>query len=107
MINWGILGTGAIAKAFADALQDTEGNLIAVASNSLSRAEEFSSSYGCNPVEGYNNLISLQNIDAIYVATPHPSHFYLTSECLKNHKAVLCEKPMTINATETLSLIHI
>ena len=48
MINWGILGTGAIAKAFADALQDTEGNLIAVASNSLSRAEEFSSSYGCN-----------------------------------------------------------
>ena len=107
MINWGILGTGAIAKAFADALQDTEGNLIAVASNSLSRAEEFSSSYGCNPVEGYNNLISLQNVDAIYVATPHPSHFYLTSECLKNHKAVLCEKPMTINATETMALIDL
>ena len=107
MINWGILGTGAIAKAFADALQDTDGNLIAVASNSLSRAEEFSSSYGCNPVEGYNNLISLQNVDAIYVATPHPSHFYLTSECLKNHKAVLCEKPMTINATETMALIDL
>jgi len=76
-IQWGILGTGSIAKAFADALQETDGELIAVASNKASRAKEFSATYNCLPLEGYENLISLSELDAIYVATPHTSHFEL------------------------------
>ena len=106
-IKWGILGTGAIAKAFADALQETEGELVAVASQSLERAEDFSKPYNCSAIEGYQSLISLSEVEAIYVATPHTSHFELSAECLRNKKAVLCEKPMTINATETMALINI
>ena len=106
-IKWGILGTGVIAKAFADALQETEGELVAVASQSLKRAEDFSKSYNCSAVEGYKSLISIPEVEAIYIATPHPSHFELSAECLRNKKAVLCEKPMTINATETMALIDI
>jgi len=49
-IRWGILGTGAIAKAFAEAIQETEGDLIAVASNTKQRAEEFVKDYQCEPV---------------------------------------------------------
>ena len=106
-IKWGILGTGAIAKAFADALLETEGELVAVASQSLKRAEDFSKPYNCSAIEGYQSLISLPEVEAIYVATPHTSHFELSAECLRNKKAVLCEKPMTINATETMALIDI
>ena len=106
-IKWGILGTGAIAKAFADALQETEGELVAVASQSLKRAEDFSKPYNCTAIEGYQSLILLPEVEAIYVATPHTSHFELSAECLRNKKAVLCEKPMTINATETMALIDI
>ena len=106
-IKWGILGTGSIAKAFADALQETEGELVAVASQSLKRAEDFSKPYNCSAVEGYKSLISIPEVEAIYIATPHPSHFELSAECLRNKKAVLCEKPMTINATETMALIDI
>ena len=106
-IRWGILGTGAIAKAFAEAIQETEGDLIAVASNTKHRAEEFVKDYQCEPVEGYHNLISNPAINAIYVATPHTSHFELSAECLRNKKAVLCEKPMTMNATETMALIDL
>jgi len=106
-IQWGILGTGSIAKAFADALQETDGELIAVASNKASRAKEFSATYNCLAIEGYENLISLSELDAIYVATPHTSHFELTAECLRLKKAVLCEKPMTINATEIMALIDL
>ena len=106
-VRWGILGTGSIAKAFAEALLETEGELVAVASNTASRAEEFSNPYNCRPIEGYENLISLSEVDAIYVATPHTSHFELTAECLRQRKAVLCEKPMTINATETMALIDL
>lgn len=89
-VRWGILGTGSIAKAFAEALLETEGELVAVASNTASRAEEFSNPYNCRPIEGYENLISLSEVDAIYVATPHTSHFELTAECLRQRKAVLC-----------------
>ena len=106
-IRWGILGTGAIAKAFAEAIQETEGDLIAVASNTKHRAEEFVKDYQCEPVEGYHNLISNPAINAVYVATPHTSHFELSAECLRNKKAVLCEKPMTMNATETMALIDL
>ena len=106
-IRWGILGTGAIAKAFAEAIQETEGDLIAVASNTKHRAEEFVKDYHCEPVEGYYNLISNPAINAVYVATPHTSHFELSAECLRNKKAVLCEKPMTMNATETMALIDL
>ena len=100
IIKWGILGTGSIAKAFADALKETEGELVAVASSTEQRAKEFCAPYGCKPIGGHHNLISIPEIEAIYVATPHTSHFELTAQCLKNKKAVLCEKPMTINATE-------
>ena len=106
-IRWGILGTGAIAKAFAEAIQETEGDLIAVASNTKYRAEEFVKDYQCEPIEGYHNLISNPAINAVYVATPHTSHFELSAECLRNKKAVLCEKPMTMNATETMALIDL
>ena len=106
-IRWGILGTGAIAKAFAEAIQETEGDLIAVASNTKQRAEEFVKDYQCEPVEGYHNLISNPAINAVYVATPHTSHFELSAECLRNKKAVLCEKPMTMNGTETMALIDL
>ena len=106
-IKWGILGTGSIAKAFAEALQETDGELIAVASTTKQRALEFSEPYGCEAIEGHRNLISLPGIDAIYIATPHTSHFEFAVECLKQKKAVLCEKPMTINATETMALIDL
>ena len=57
-IRWGILGTGAIAKAFAEALKETEGELVAVASNTESRAKKFCDAYDCSPIQGYQNLIS-------------------------------------------------
>ena len=99
-IKWGILGTGSIAKAFADALQETEGELVAVASQSLKRAEDFSKPYNCSAVEGYKSLISLPEVEAIYIATPHPSHFELSAECLRNKKAVLCEKPCLLYTSD-------
>ena len=86
-IRWGILGTGSIAKAFAEALQETEGDLIAVASKTDARARKFCESYDCHAIEGYENLIKLDGIDAVYVATPHTDHFDLTAKCLKQKKS--------------------
>tara|TARA_Y100000590_G_scaffold275359_1_gene309153 strand:+ start:17243 stop:19249 length:2007 start_codon:yes stop_codon:yes gene_type:complete len=106
MINWGILGTGMIARALAVSIRDSEGcNLKAVASREIEKAERFSDKYNCLPVEGYKNLLEDDELDAIYVATPHDSHFDLALASLKAKKSVLCEKPMTINSTEAMVLI--
>ncbi|HIG50394.1 MAG TPA: Gfo/Idh/MocA family oxidoreductase, partial [Gammaproteobacteria bacterium] len=107
MINWGILGTGMIARALAVSMQDSTGSqLKAVASRSIEKAEKFGEKYDCSAVEGYDNLLNDSEIDAIYVATPHDSHFDLTLAALKAKKSVLCEKPMTLNSTETMVLIE-
>ena len=107
MVNWGILGTGMIARALAVSMQDSRGSqLKAVASRSIEKAEKFSEKYGCSALEGYENLFNDIEIDAIYVATPHDSHFDLTLAALKAKKSVLCEKPMTLNSTETMVLIE-
>ena len=106
MTRWGILGTGMIAKAFANALKEAEGSeLVAVASKNEQRAKDFCESYNSNFFGSYESLILQDNIDAVYIATPHPEHFDLSLACLNNKKAVLCEKPMTMNATETMVLI--
>jgi len=107
MINWGILGTGMIARALAVSMQDSTGSsLKAVASRSIEKAEKFGKKYNCSALEGYKNLLKDKEIDAIYVATPHVSHFDLTLASLEAKKSVLCEKPMTINSTETMVLIE-
>tara|TARA_B100000953_G_scaffold158378_1_gene130966 strand:+ start:424 stop:2430 length:2007 start_codon:yes stop_codon:yes gene_type:complete len=106
MINWGIFGTGMIARALAVSIRDSEGsNLKAVASRSIEKAERFAEKYNCLAIEGYENLLNIDELDAIYVATPHDSHFDLALASVEAKKSVLCEKPMTINSTEAMVLI--
>ena len=106
MINWGILGTGLIARALAVSMQDSiDSNLLAVASRTIENAEKFGSKYNCLSVQGYENLIKNEEIQAIYIATPHNSHFELALASLNARKSVLCEKPMTMNSTEAMVLI--
>ena len=104
MTKWGIAGTGMIAKAFAEAIKETDSALHAVASSS-GRSKKFAEKHNCLAYEGYDQLINDPDIQAIYVATPHPSHFDIALSALNKGKAVLCEKPMTMNATETMILI--
>ena len=106
MINWGIFGTGMIARALAVSIRDSEGsNLKAVASRSIEKAERFAEKYNCLAIEGYETLLNIDALDAIYVATPHDSHFDLALASVEAKKSVLCEKPMTINSTEAMVLI--
>ncbi|MDG2061444.1 MAG: aldo/keto reductase [SAR86 cluster bacterium] len=108
MINWGILGTGVIAKAFAHSIKDAKDCILyGVASRSSSNAKQFAQEFKCNSFEGYKNLIEDPSVDAIYIALPHNYHFEFTLSALNHKKSVLCEKPMTINSEETMTLIDL
>lgn len=109
-IRWGILGPGTIAHQFARACQVVaDAQLAAVASRSDERAQAFASAF-CVPrtfsgSDAYADLAADPDIDAIYIATPHPQHLPCALACLRAGKAVLCEKPLTVNAAQAEMVI--
>ena len=106
-IRWGILGTGNIAHSFATGLQLAQGGaLTAVGSRTLASAERFAAEFGFRRSHGsYEELANDPEVDVVYVATPHPMHRDNSLLCLGAGKAVLCEKPFTINAREAAEVI--
>lgn len=106
-IRWGIVGPGHIAHSFAKDLQLVDGGeLTAVASRSLDRAKEFADEYGAEHRFGsYQELFESNTVDVLYIATPHTSHSDLTIAALNEGKAVLCEKPLGIDADEVKMMI--
>lgn len=106
-IRWGILGTGRMARWFADDLRDVPGaKLVAVGSRSRARAEKFAEEFGAQTAyRDHASLASNPNIDVIYVATPNNLHFASTLLCLRAGKAVLCEKPFAIDAGQAQKMI--
>ncbi len=107
-INWGILGTGNIAKTFATALEATEDSeIIAVGSRTDIKAKEFADSFNIKKAYGsYEELAMDPEIDVIYIAVPHTEHQSMANLCIRNKKAVLCEKPFSINGKDTEVLIR-
>lgn len=106
VIKWGILGAGRIAEKFASDLNKTSNCvLVAVASTSRERAEDFYRRHGAQFFFGnYEELFSVE-LDVIYIATPHNFHAQHTLLCLKNKVGVLCEKPFAMNEMEVTEMI--
>jgi predicted dehydrogenase len=104
--NWGILGPGGIARAFATDLKTLAGHSVAaVGSRTLSNAEEFVSTFGGKAYGSYEELVADESVDAIYVATPHPAHKENVIAALNAGKPVLCEKPFAVNAQEAQEMV--
>ena len=106
--RWGIVSTGHIASVFARdlALLTDEADLVGVSSRTLERAESFVAEHGFARAYGsVDELAADPDIDAVYVASVHNDHVASARACLDAGKAVLVEKPLTITAAESESLI--
>lgn len=108
-IRWGILGTGRMAGEFAMGLKEVnDAELVAIGSRTRDSALQFAEKFDIPTIhEGYENVATDENVDVIYIATPHNSHKDNAVLCLENGKAVLCEKPFTINAEEAETVIKL
>lgn len=106
-IGWGILGCGRIAGKFAADLQLVEdASLAAVASRDMAKAQAFASQYPARHCHGsYEALVTNPEVDVVYVASPHSLHAEHTLLCLSHGKAVLCEKPFSINAFQARRML--
>ena len=108
-IRWGILGTGNIAHQLARGLADTpDATLVAVGSRSIDTANTFADEFDIerrHPT--YEELADDDGVDAVYVSTPHPFHRDNSILLLEHGKAVICEKPFTINAGDAKAVIDV
>lgn len=108
-VKWGIIGAGHIAAKFATALNSLDHTeLTAVASRDLSRAKEFAGRFHAGKAYGsYEELVKDPEIDVIYIGTPHTEHNKNAKLCIEHGKAVLCEKPFTLNYSEAQELVEL
>jgi predicted dehydrogenase len=106
-VRWGILGTGKIAKAFATAIKDTPGAVLAgVGSRNLDSAHAFAREFGGGGAYGsYEELANAPDVDLVYVGTPHPMHADNVRMALNAGKGVLCEKAFTMNRRQAEELV--
>lgn len=101
------MGCGRIAGKFAADLKLVgDGELIAVASRNQETADEFCRQYPAKyRHNNYESLAKNEEVDAIYIATPHALHYENTLLCLQHHKAVLCEKAFALNTRQAYEMI--
>lgn len=108
-IRWGILGCGHIANKFAADLTLVEdAMLMAVASRDGKKAKEFCDKHQARFAFGsYEELVTCDQVDAVYIATPHGLHHEHALLCLNHKKAVLCEKAFALNTKQLKEMIQV
>jgi predicted dehydrogenase len=106
-VRWGILAPGGIAEKFAADLALVEdAELAAVGSRSQAKAEAFAERFGFARAHGsYAELAADDEVDVVYVATPHAQHFDAALLCLEAGKAALVEKPITLDLASAARLV--
>lgn len=106
-LRWGIIGLGRIARRLSEALQSsTTGELVAVASRDPEKAAKFASSFsGVTAFSSYDELLAQSDVDAVYIATPHTEHARWSIRAARAGKAILCEKPAAVTATDVQAIL--
>jgi len=107
-IRWGVLATGGIAATFTEALLSLpdDAEVVAVASRTAESAKAFAARFGIPRAYGsWAELAADDEVDVVYVATPHSAHRAAAGLCLEAGKAVLCEKALTLNSREARELV--
>jgi predicted dehydrogenase len=106
--KWGIVGTGNISSQFADGLQHVEGaEIYAVASRSRDTAQAFAGRYGIAKAYGsYEEMAKDDDIDIVYIGTPHTAHLENAIMFMEAGRAVLCDKPLGVSVAEVKAMVQ-
>ena len=105
-VKWGIIAAGSIANAFAHSIKYSENaTLSCVLGRNEEKVNSFAEKHNCQPYLDLESFLD-SGIEAVYVATPHDSHFHYSMEAINRKLHVLCEKPLSVNSTEAMILIN-
>jgi dTDP-3,4-didehydro-2,6-dideoxy-alpha-D-glucose 3-reductase len=108
-VRLGILGCASITRRkFLPALAHVPAlRAVAIASRRLATAREFTARFGGVAVEGYQELLDRDDLDAVYIALPPGLHARWAAQALAAGQHVLCEKPLTTSLAQTAGLVRV
>ncbi|MFJ4919426.1 Gfo/Idh/MocA family protein [Streptomyces sp. NPDC088725] len=108
-VRWGVLATGGIVSRFVTEVRGLpDAEVVAVASRSDASAKAFAEEHGIPRAYGsWAGLFADDEVDVVYVGTPHSAHHAATRAALEAGKPVLCEKPFTLNSREARDLVSL
>lgn len=103
--RWAYIGSGSIANSTARDI--TKGNhcIVSVYSRNFEKAKEFASKYNATAFDNFESTVNRDDVDGVYIATPHTSHVEYAVECMNLGKPVLCEKPVGVSVSDVDTLI--
>ena len=106
--NWATLGVGVIGHQLAEAMQKLGGNLYSVGNRTKSKADEFAAKYNIGKVyDNIDEMFADDNVDIVYISTPHNTHIEYLRKALSAGKHVLCEKSITLNSAELKEAVNL
>jgi predicted dehydrogenase len=107
IIKTAIVGTGFMGKVHAENVRRL-GNveIAAVVGSRAETARQFAEKFGIpTATADLNDVLRNPEIDAVHICTPNVDHFPMSLAAIETGKAVLCEKPMTMNVEEARRLV--
>src|SRR5215831_18308997 len=106
-LQWGIIGTGGIACDFVEALRSsTRCRVVNVVGSSADKGRAFAARWGLPASSAtLDEMLADRQVEAVYVASPHPAHEVQAMAAIEAGKHVLCEKPLTVDATSSERVI--
>lgn len=102
----GIIGSGRIAKRFVPETKVVSGvQVTAVLNPNIAQAQSFATEFNIKPYSDFESFI--HSVDAVYIASPHLTHYEYIKRSLLTEKHVLCEIPFVLSSDEAAELYHI
>lgn len=104
-VGWGVVGTGVIARHFAEDLQHVAGaHLAGVSSRSFDKARSFAATFNAEAHRDLDALLRAKDVDVVYIASPNDAHFSAAMAALAAGKGVVVEKPLAMTRAEAEQL---
>jgi predicted dehydrogenase len=102
-VGIGIIGTGFARTTQIPGFRDCMGaKVVAIASRHRERADAVAKEFGIEHVaHDWQELVARSDVDLVSIVTPPATHLEITLAALEQRKAVLCEKPMALNAEQS------
>ena len=104
--RWAYIGSGNIAKSTAKSILKGNHEITAVYGRTMQRVEKFAKKYNAVAYSDFDSCVTAEDVDAVYIATPHTSHLDYAIRAMELGKPVLCEKPVAVSTDDVELMIN-
>lgn len=104
--RWAYIGSGSIAKNTAMNISKGNHRIVSVYSRTFKKAKDFAEKYGAVAYKDFESAVNRDEVDGVYIATPHTSHVEYAVKAMQMGKPVLCEKPVGVSVKDVDILIN-